>query len=216
MSGLILKDLLYLRKGSLSILIIGGFYCLMAVVGAWSVSFLGGFLAVLVTMLPFNCFAYDHTAKWDVYAFTLPVSRNGIVAARYLTVLILTAAGALLALLAGAVAALFGRMDDWQTYLVTCLVVLALGLLINAVMLPLLYKFGAERARIIFYGVLAGVIAVGILVVRLLGGAAFLDSLDLNSSTFCTAATIAAIGGGAVLLALSFLLSRYFYGKREV
>ena len=216
MSGLILKDLLYLRKGALSLLLIGGFYCVMAAVGAWSVSILGSFLAVLITMLPFNCFSYDNSAKWDVYALTLPVSRNGIVVARYLTVLVLTAAGAALALLAGAAAALFGRMEDWQTYLVTCIVVLAIGILINAVMLPLLYKFGAERARIIFYGVLAGVVAVGILAARLLGGAAFLDSPDLGSSALLTAVPLAAIGGGAVLLALSFLLSRYFYGRREV
>lgn len=216
MTGLVLKDLLCLRKGGLSVLVIGGLYCLLAIAGVWDAQFLAGFLAVLISMLPFNCFSFDHTAKWDVYACTLPVSRSRVVAARYITVLLLTAAGLVLSLAAGGAAALFGKLDDWLTYLVACGVCMALAVLINAVMLPLLYKFGAERARIIFYGVLAGVMAAGLLVVRLLGGAAFLDSLDLNSAAFCTAAPIAAIVGGAGMLALSFLLSRYFYGRREL
>lgn len=216
MTGLVLKDLLCLRRGGLSVLVIGGLYCLLAIAGVWDVQFLAGFLAVLISMLPFNCFSFDHTAKWDVYACTLPVSRSRVVAARYITVLLLTAAGLVLSLAAGGAAALFGKLDDWLTYLAACGACMALAALINAVMLPLLYKFGAERARIIFYGVLAGVIAVGILAVRLLGGAELLASLDAPSPALRAALPLAAAGGGAALLALSFLLSRHFYGRREL
>lgn len=216
MSGLVLKDLLYLRKGGLSILVIGCLYCFLAVAGVWDVQFLAGFLAVLIAMLPFNCFSYDHAAKWDVYAFALPVSRTRIVAARYITVLLLAAVGIVISLAAGGIAALFGSMDDWQAYMVTCAVSPVFAILINAVMLPLLYKFGAERARIIFYGVLAAVVAAGFLLIRLLGGVAFLESLDTPSPVLAAALPFAALVVGAALMALSFFCSCLVYRRKEV
>ena len=39
----------------------------MAFAGYWSASFVGGFMMVMVAMLPMNVFAYDKQAKWDVY-----------------------------------------------------------------------------------------------------------------------------------------------------
>lgn len=216
MTGLVAKDLLCLRKGMMSVLLILVLYCFLAIAGVWDISFLAGFIAVLIAMLPFNCFSYDHAAKWDIYALTLPVSRNRIVAARYITVLVLTAVGIVIALAAGGIAALLGRVDDGQTYLVTCGVVPAFAAVINAVMLPLLYKFGAERARIIFYGVLAAVIAVAFLVFRLLGGTAFLESLDAPSPAFAAALPFAALAAGVVLLVLSYFISCAVYARREL
>ncbi|MCI8840806.1 MAG: ABC-2 transporter permease, partial [Oscillospiraceae bacterium] len=87
MTGLILKDLLILRKTLRSYLLILAIYVAVAFAGYWSASFVGGFMMVMVAMLPMNVFAYDKQAKWDVYGLSLPVGRTKTVAARYLAVL---------------------------------------------------------------------------------------------------------------------------------
>ena len=89
-------------------------------------------------------------------------------------------------------------------------------MLVNAMMLPFLYKFGPERARIMFFGVI-GVIALVVVVVLIpLGGLEWLNSLDESALEQAAALPAAAVAAGLVLLALSFLLSRHFYGNQDV
>ena len=103
MSGLIVKDFLILRKTLRSYLLILAIYVAVAFAGYWSSSFVGGFMMVMVALLPMNTFAYDKQAKWDVYGLSLPVGRTKTVAARYLAVLIMFAASAALTIVLGAV-----------------------------------------------------------------------------------------------------------------
>ena len=65
MTGLMLKDYFILRKALRSYLMVAAIYIALAFSGAWSPEFLGGFLLVMVSVLPMNVFAYDQQAKWD-------------------------------------------------------------------------------------------------------------------------------------------------------
>ena len=65
MTGLMLKDYFILRKALRSYLAVAAVYIALAFTGAWSPEFLGGFLLVLVSVLPMNVFAYDKQAHWD-------------------------------------------------------------------------------------------------------------------------------------------------------
>lgn len=215
MRGLILKDLLCLRKGLISILVVLGIYIALAFAGAWDISFMAGFLSVVITLLPTNCFFYDAAAKWDVYARTLPVRRGAVVAARYCTALLLWAAGLAALLVAGLLAGELERMGDWETYARTAAVCLALPLLMNAVMLPLIYRFGAERARIVFYGVLGALVLLAWVLFTILGGEEFLERLDRSAPSPALTALVL-LAAALVLLALSFLLSVRFYQKKEL
>ena len=217
MSGLIVKDFLILRKTLRSYLLILAIYVAVAFAGYWSASFVGGFMMVMVAMLPMNVFAYDKQAKWDVYGLSLPVGRTKTVAARYLAVLIMFAASAVLTTVLGVALNIAGRMEErLEEYLLSCAICVVIAMLINAVMLPLLYRFGSERARMMLFGVM-GVIAVLVVILLMpLGGLEWLNSLDESALEQAAALPAAAVAAGLVLLALSFLLSRHFYGNQDV
>ncbi len=217
MSGLIVKDFLILRKTLRSYLLILAVYVAVAFAGYWSSSFVGGFMMVMVALLPMNTFAYDKQAKWDVYGLSLPVGRTKTVAARYLAVLIMFAASAALTIVLGAVMNLAGRMEEeLGEYLFACALCIVIAMLANAMMLPFLYKFGPERARIMFFGVI-GVIALAAAVFLIpLGGLEWLKSLDAPTLEQIAAVPVAAVIAGLALLVLSFLLSRHFYGNQDV
>lgn len=219
MTGLILKDLLILRKTLRSYLLILAIYVAVAFAGYWSASFVGGFMMVMVAMLPMNVFAYDKQAKWDVYGLSLPVGRTKTVAARYLAVLIMFAASAVLTTVLGVALNIAGRMEErLEEYLLSCAICVVIAMLINAIMLPLLYKFGPERARIMLFGVMGGIVLLVVAALFPLGGLEWLKSLELAEPTPAQAAAIPAIAAvaGLALLAVSFLLSRHFYGSKDV
>lgn len=217
MTGLILKDFLILRKTLRSYLLILVVYAAVAFSGFWSGSFVGAFIMVMVAMLPMNVFAYDKQCNWDVYGLALPVGRTKTVAARYACVLLLCLASAVFSAVLGVVLSLMDRMEEGLgEYLVTCAVVLVVGMLVNSVMLPLLYKFGSERARIMFYGVLGAIVLLGVVFFGPLGGIAWLKTLETPTMEQVAAVPVIAALAGLALLALSFLLSRHFYGSKDV
>ena len=150
MIGLVYKDFLCLRKSAASYLFVVAIYGLLTVAGVWDGTILSTVLAVLISMLPYSCFSYDNIAKWELYGLSLPLRRSRIVLARYLTVLLALAFSAVLCGLFGAALAALGQMEDWGLYLSSAIGALGFSVLLNAILLPLLYRFGAERARILF------------------------------------------------------------------
>ena len=217
MTGLILKDFLILRKTLRSYLLMLAIYVAVAFLGYWSASFVGGFMMVMVSMLPMNVFAYDKQAKWDVYGLSLPVGRTKTVAARYLAVLIMFAASAVLTTVLGVVLNLAGRMEEsLGEYLLACAICVVMSMLVNAMMLPFLYKFGPERARMMFFGAMGMIVLLVVILLIPFGGLEWLKALDAPTMEQAAAVPAVAVAAGLVLLTLSFLLSRHFYGAKDV
>ncbi|MCI8915603.1 MAG: ABC-2 transporter permease [Oscillospiraceae bacterium] len=216
MSGLIVKDFLILRKTLRTYLFIMIVYTVIAFSGIWAADTVGVLVVVILMMLPTNIFAYDKQAKWDVYGLSLPVGRTKTVAARYLCVLLLCVLGVALTALLGAALWAAGRMDEPAEFMLTCSVMGLMALLVNAIMLPFLYKFGPERARMMFLGIMGGIFLLFAVILLPLGGLEWLKSLDESALEQAAVVPAAAALAGLVLLALSFLLSRHFYGTKDV
>lgn len=218
MTGLILKDFLILRKTLRSYLFMIVVYVGIAFTGVWPADTVGVLMVVMVMMLPMNVFAYDKQAKWDTYGLALPVGRTKTVAARYLCVLLLCLFSVGLTAILGAALYAAGRVDEPVEFLVTCSVMGLMSVLVNAIMLPFLYKFGPERARMMFFGIMGGIVLLGVAALFPLGGLEWLKALELAEPTPAqvTAIPVIAAIAGLALLAVSFLLSRYFYGQKDV
>ena len=215
MTGLILKDFLILRKTLRTYLLFLIVYVGLAFSGVWSPGFVGGFVAIMVSVLPMNVFAYDKQAKWDTYGLALPVGRTKTVAARYLCVLLLCLSTVVLECVTGAVLFAAGKLENLGEYLFTGAACGLIAMMMNAIMLPLLYKFGPERARVVLVGIM-GLIGAGIalllVVVERDSNSVWLESL--TSAQTAAIPVITALAGLA-LLTLSFLLSRHFYGRKD-
>lgn len=218
MSGLIVKDFLILRKTLRSYLFVLVVYAGVAFTGVWSADIVGVLMVVTVTMLPMNVFAYDKQAKWDTYGLALPVGRTKTVAARYLCVLLLCLLSVGLTAILGAALYAAGRVEEPVEFLVTCSVMGLMSVLMNAIMLPFLYKFGPERARMMFFGIMGGIVLLVVAALFPLGGLEWLKSLELAEPTLAqvTAIPVIAAIAGLALLTVSFLLSRHFYGAKDV
>ena len=218
MTGLILKDFLILRKTLRSYLFMLVVYVGIAFTGVWSADIVGVLMVVMVVMLPMNVFAYDKQAKWDTYGLALPVGRTKTVAARYLCVLLLCLLSVGLTAILGVMLYAAGRVEEPVEFLVSCSVTGLMAVLVNAIMLPFLYKFGPERARMMFFGIMGGIVLLVVAALFPLGGLEWLKSLELAEPTPAQAAAIPAIAAvaGLALLAVSFLLSRHFYGSKDV
>ena len=218
MTGLILKDFLILRKTLRSYLFIMIVYAAIAFSGVWTADIVGVLMVVVLMMLPMNIFAYDKQCQWDTYGLALPVGRTRTVAARYLCVLLLCVCSVALTAVLGAALYAAGRVEEPVEFMVTCSVMGLMSVLVNAIMLPFLYKFGPERARMMFFGIMGGVVLLIVAFLFPLGGLTWLKSLELTEPTFGQATIVpaAAALAGLVLLAVSFLLSRHFYGTKDV
>lgn len=218
MTGLILKDFLILRKTLRSYLFMLVVYVGIAFTGVWSADIVGVLMVVMVVMLPMNVFAYDKQAKWDTYGLALPVGRTKTVAARYVCVLLLCLLSVGLTAILGMMLYAAGRVEEPVEFLVSCSVTGLMAVLVNAIMLPFLYKFGPERARMMFFGIMGGIVLLVVAALFPLGGLEWLKALELAEPTPAQAAAIPVIAAiaGLALLTVSFLLSRHFYGQKDI
>lgn len=205
MTGLILKDLLYLKRTARVLVALAVFYLIMSLTASSADAasgILAGTIALLTVILSINAFAYDELAKWRMYEGSLPVSKNKIVLARYLLALIFTTGLTLLSLVLELFAgltqgALLSLLASWGTALLLC-----------AVLFPFVYKFGTQKARLI------------LILVALLPtfGIALLKKLNLpapNEAVLRSWLDLFPLLAAAAF-ALSCWISCRIYAKREV
>ena len=231
MTGLILKDLLCLRKTiSIYAVFTVGFLGLCVAIDFPTAS-IASFLSVMAMVLPMTAFSYDKQAKWDIYGLALPVSRTKTVAARYLLFLLLMGGVAVIAAVFWVILSLMDRQDRaWELLLTVC-GCMGAGVLFNAILLPLIYRFGVERAKIFAFGVIIGISGLVALWMIPLGGLDWLQSLNgpsvpegLGGAVITAESDLVVqlwlvIGITAVcviLLGVSFLISRAIYKKKEM
>jgi ABC-2 type transport system permease protein len=216
MWGLILKDLLCLRRSlkvyAIAFLIYGG----LCLTGVWQPDFLAAFLALMVVMLPMSIFSADQMSRWEVYGLTLPVSRAQIVLARYVLLLMMAALALALAFAFGLVLRFLGKTVDWGSYCTAASVAMGLGLVAVSVVTPLMYALGPERGRIALIVVIGGLMLLGWLWMEFLGGAAFLERLPEPGGALLAAVPFLALALGVALQALSYLASLAIYRRMEV
>lgn len=173
MTGLVLKDILVLRKSLRTYLLFLIFYFIMALLDLFSIAFITAFVQVIVMILPMSSFAYDEQAKWDRYAMTLPLGRRAVVGAKYIFVVLMILVAAAFALLS-CVALSITTAEPVEENLLSGVASLSVGLLAVELTLPLNYKLGAERARPFLFAIIFIPVILFVLAAR----AGWLDGLD--------------------------------------
>lgn len=213
MTGLIYKDFLAL-KGHLSTYVVffviyGG----LCAAGVFSPSVLGGMVVLISIITPMTTVTSDDISRWNRFAIATPACRRGVVAGKYLfTLLMVLLSTAVVSLLMVALSPT-GRLDaPLGEVLLAVLACGGIALLMNAVVLPLLLKFGAEKARMVSMALFLAVF----------GGFALVGLAAGNGFTLPAppAWLIAALPGLLALLAvggfvLSYFIAQAVYAKKE-
>ena len=211
MMGLVRKDFYLAAVLARSYLIVAAIFLVLSLAGIYEFSFLSSFMSLLCIMLPVNVFSYDEQAKWDRFAAALPGGRRAVVQARYVFTLLVSVGAVVLGGAVGAAACLLDPTEGetlWEMVLSTASGG-SIGILLNAAMLPLMFKFGVQKGRLylalvlaIFFGVFLG------------GVAALASAVEDPSALLPPLAAIPAVG----LLALvpSYFVSLSIFRKKDL
>ena len=139
MKGIILKDLLVLKVAMRTIIVI---VLVFGFMGAMSGSaYMTSFASVYAAILPMTCLAYDERCAFNRYAMTMPVSVGQIVLSKYITGLILAAAALVICIVTAAISG--------GGYAETIATAILMPMFYHSFMLPVMFKFGVEKSRII-------------------------------------------------------------------
>ena len=209
MSGLVRKEFYLLKGLGRSYALIFAFFILMALTGVYNYTFASAFAVMMLIMMPINTFSYDEAAKWDRYAAASPAGRRGIVRGKYLFTLLLGAALLALSLLVQTAFYFLGQGDGdtlGEMYLAAVCCIGA-GLLLNAVMLPCIFKLGVQKGRIallLSVGAASGAFAL----VAGMGGKELRAAIEPLVPVLPAA--------GVALLAASHFLSVRIYAAKEL
>lgn len=172
MKGLLYKDFCNLRQvGKQSLIVLGVFT-------VWSIfvknsQLFSMMIPIYCMMMLFTAMSYDEMACFDKYALTLPVTRKELVKAKYILLCLLFAAGILIGSLGGMVLRAFlGSQMSLPEEAISAAAVGFLYLLAFEVLLPLVFRYGAEKARLFLAAVFLvafGLLYGGFTVVKMTG-----------------------------------------------
>lgn len=196
MGGLILKDLYALKKLCGYYLIVIGTFVVLAYLEYNSMKI--AFPSLLAGVIPYTMYAYDERERFNVYCDVMPVSRKSYVSAKFILGLAAVIAASALTIAASLLSPI--AECPYPTSLVL-FQALTPGLLTMAIMLPLGFRFGAEKGRLVM-----------VLVFALF----FAASYGIHSTATLAINSLGLMLVIAALLALSWLLSQRIYEKKEL
>lgn len=203
MKGLILKDLYVTFAKQKMLLVLPCVLLAMALVDNNNL-FLLIYAPMFVAMLPISLLTLDESDKWTAYCDTLPVSKGKYVSGKFVINLIATVAIIAICAIAEAVWQALNGGFDQTLYTAIMVGVIATAFLAPAVQFPFVFRFGAEKGRILF---------LTLYLIMSLSSVYFLNKTALLSwlSGVSIPILIAAV---AAIYALSWLLSIRMYEKR--
>lgn len=143
MKGLLLKDIYTLKSTLRTYIFFAVFYGIMSF-SMGDASFVGGFMTIMLSMVPITALAYDERAKWDKFALTMPVTKKDLVISKYILGFVLSLVGFVISISA----LMFQKDMDMFEKIIMSIVFMSLGWLYQGLVLPLMYKFGTEKGRI--------------------------------------------------------------------
>lgn len=212
MKGLLWKDFYMIKEYCKPYLVISMTFLVTGAIGTAN-AFMIVFPAVLAGMIPTVLLSVEEKCRWNLYGDVLPDSRFRAVSEKYLLAVIWD-----ICILAGTAAAqglgmVWGGRFDWGRYAVLLSMTASTGLLSAALMLPFLFKFGAEKGKSGYLAVFSLAVA-GWTVVSVMQIFHPNHEIALFSAGW-RGALVSVLGSIAVFVA-SWRLSLQIYRKREL
>ena len=153
MKSLVLKDLLNIGHNAKSML----FILLVFAIALIPFSGVEGYIfvcAILCSMMIVTTFSFDDNSKWTRYAMIMPVSKKELVGGKFIVLAIFCAVGSLFGLVVGSIGGLISNKITLDLIgigelLFLTLISWVIALIFGSMSIPLVFKFGAERGRVL-------------------------------------------------------------------
>ncbi len=154
MAGLFIKDIYNIRKYvkqiSLAVIVFAFF-----AINLKSPSYLVGMIVMMSSMLVITSMSYDETAKWDKYALTMPLVRKDIVLSKYVFLIFTVLSGTVLSGIAAIIMSIVLKIQNPMENLIASGIIALIAIFMFSILMPFLFKYGVEKARIIMFAVFA-------------------------------------------------------------
>ena len=203
MKGLLRKDLYMAAAYFRMFLLLVGVFLVVGFFAKEASTFIVIYPMIIGMMLPVSLLSYDERFRWNRSCDAMPCSRAQVVSAKYLLTLIsvllifaLTMLGQWLRLGPD------GRLDELAAL---APLLLGLGLVGPALLLPIIFRLGVEKGRLAYFVAVGVVVAVGVGVGR-----------ELDPAAPVSVPLALPIAGSFLLFGLSWLLSIKLYETREL
>ncbi|WP_019913566.1 ABC-2 transporter permease [Paenibacillus sp. HW567] len=138
---------------------------------------------ILCSMMIMTTFSFDDNSKWTKYAMVTPVTKKELVASKFIVLLIFSVIGVVIGLVIGFIGGIIVHKVDFSdiSNILTLPVVAVVGLVIAEILgsmaIPLLFKFGTEKARTLSLVsfIVPALICFGVYELLILLGVSFTD-----------------------------------------
>ncbi|MEY8432267.1 ABC-2 transporter permease [Lachnospiraceae bacterium 48-42] len=153
MKSLILKDLYNIGHNAKSMLLILLVFAVGLIMSSGVESYIIS-AGVLCSMMIVTTFTFDDNCKWSKYALIMPVCKKDIVKAKFIVLVIFCTVGVCVGTIFGVSGGLVMRklvmsMESIVTMLFMAFVGLIVSVIFGSMSIPLVYKFGAEKGRML-------------------------------------------------------------------
>ena len=203
MTGLLKKDLYVAGKSGRLLLVLALVFSMVPSLGAFGSTY----AMMMAFMLPLNSIAYDERCKWDRYAAMLPYKPEQIVWSKYVLSYIYTLLAECIIILGALVRSRLKDMLDMAEEIQTGMALVVAMLLITALGLPMLYRFGSEKGRLVMILVMGAGIGIALGIMSIFDGTP-------GQMSFQTLMLIG-VAAAVALTLVSFRLSVRFYRNRQ-
>lgn len=160
MKGLLLKDAYQAWYYAKTVIVVS-----VVMMGVGVISMMNGanffivYAGFLLGMMPMTLLAYDQTSKFNEYSAALPATKEQLVGCKYIVGLCGLVLAEVFAAAALGVASLHWTAVDHALVVSTLVQVGMTTLLSSTILLPLSYRFGYEKAKVVLYFIVGALAA---------------------------------------------------------
>ncbi len=157
MAGMLWKDICYMKKMKKTLIYIILLFIMLSAAGIidkqYTLFYLTIFFCINLSTLPFS---YDSYSHWSEYQYALPVSKKTAVYSRYLFGLLIFGCCFVFQALSAIILSLFFQTEIGNTtdFIFIQFSILLFVPLLQAILFPILYRFGSEKGRLYMVGII--------------------------------------------------------------
>ena len=149
MKGLLIKDILNMKnymKQLVLVLIFFIAYGILLKIG----TFVGTMITLMLSMQVITTMSYDEYAKWDKYALTMNINRKDIIISKYIFFTISIIIGIVVGITTSIAINQIAKLDTGMNeIIVTSIVVPCVFAILFSIIIPVVFKTGVEKGRIV-------------------------------------------------------------------
>ena len=209
MLGLIKKDFLLIKANLKSMISIFVIYIMLAFQGTLDATFIIPLIGIILFL---STFSYDDFNNWNSYAVTLPNGRKNVVRAKYIASTIFMIILAVVAFSIGIGISYIKTNSINLDEIISSLMGTMLSIvIINSLLYPIVFKFGATNGRIILFAVVFGIAGIGTLIAQFIDMTPIINIINKLDNYLLIVIPIIYI----ILLGISYLISSKIYQNKE-